>query len=137
MLNRVQLIGNLGADPETKYMPSGDALTNFTIATTKRWKKDGEQKEATEWHRVTAFGKLAEICVQWLRKGAQIYVEGELRTRKWEKDGQNHYTTEIIISEMKMLGKKPEGSGDTQRRNPAPQPNNPPATTYDDDEIPF
>lgn len=113
-LNKVILIGNLGRDPETRYAPSGDAICNITVATTETWKDKatGERKEATEWHRVVFFGRLAEIAAQYLRKGSQIYVEGRLQTRKWQdKDGQDRYTTEIRGDEMKMLGSRQGGGG--------------------------
>ncbi|NMF88806.1 single-stranded DNA-binding protein [Aromatoleum petrolei] len=113
-LNKVILIGNLGRDPETRYAPSGDAICNITVATTETWKdkQSGERKEATEWHRVVFFGRLAEIAAQYLRKGSQIYVEGRLQTRKWQdKDGQDRYTTEIRGDEMKMLGSRQGGGG--------------------------
>lgn len=147
MLNQAQIIGHLGSDPETRYMPSGSAVTNFTVATSRKWKdkNSGEQKEATEWHRVAVFGKLAEICAEWLRKGAQVYISGELRTRKWEKDGQNHYSTEIIANEMKMLGKKqgdgrpaPLATGGTQQPSSRPDTGNGAPNPGDfDDDIPF
>lgn len=113
-LNKVILIGNLGRDPETRYAPSGDAICNITVATTETWKDKatGERKEATEWHRVVFFGRLAEIAAQYLRKGSQLYVEGRLQTRKWQdKDGQDRYTTEIRGDEMKMLGSRQGGGG--------------------------
>ncbi len=113
-LNKVILIGNLGRDPETRYMPSGDAICNITIATTETWKDkaSGERREATEWHRIVFFGRLAEIAAQYLRKGSQIYVEGRLQTRKWQdQNGQDRYTTEIRGDEMKMLGSR-QGGGD-------------------------
>ena len=136
-LNKVQLIGNLGRDPETKYMPSGDAMTNITIATTETWKdkQTGEKKEATEWHRVTFFGKLAEIAAQYLKKGSSVYVEGSLRTRKYtDKDGVDKYATDIKADEMKMLGGKPEDN-----QAPAPRPAAPArqAPSGIDDDIPF
>jgi len=112
-VNKVILVGNLGKDPETRYAPSGDAICNITLATTDTWrdKATGEKREATEWHRVAFFGKLAEIAGQYLRKGSQVYVEGSLRTRKWQdKDGQDRYTTEIRADEMKMLGSR-QGMG--------------------------
>lgn len=112
-LNKVILIGNLGADPETRYAPSGDAICHLRIATTEVWKDKatGERREATEWHRVVFFGRLAEIAAQYLRKGSQVYVEGRLQTRKWQdKDGQDRYTTEIRGDEMKMLGSR-QGMG--------------------------
>ena len=120
-VNKVILVGNLGKDPETRYAPSGDAICNITLATTDTWrdKASGEKREATEWHRVVFFGKLAEIAGQYLRKGSQVYVEGSLRTRKWQdKDGQDRYTTEIRADEMKMLGSRQGmGGGDAPSRN--------------------
>ncbi len=112
-VNKVILIGNLGADPENRYLPSGDAVCNVRIATTDRIrdKASGEYKESTEWHRIVFFGKLAETAGQYLKKGRQIYVEGRIRTNKWQdKDGNERYTTEIIGNEMKMLGSR-EGMG--------------------------
>jgi single-strand DNA-binding protein len=106
-INKVIVVGNLGGDPETRYMPSGSAVTNMTVATNETWKdkQTGEQKERTEWHRVAMFGRLAEIAAEYLRKGSQVYIEGKLRTRKWQgQDGQDRYTTEIIADEMQMLG---------------------------------
>ncbi|MFC4524709.1 single-stranded DNA-binding protein [Cupriavidus pinatubonensis] len=106
-VNKVILVGNLGADPETRYMPSGDAVTNIRIATTDRYKEkqSGELKEATEWHRVSIFGKLAEIAGQYLRKGSSVYIEGRIRTRKWQdQSGQEKYSTEIVADQMQMLG---------------------------------
>jgi single-strand DNA-binding protein len=120
-VNKVILVGNLGADPETRYMPSGDAITNIRIATTDRWKDkaSGEMKEATEWHRIAFFGRLAEIAGQYLKKGSQVYVEGRIRTRKWQdKDGQDRYTTEIVADAMQLLGKR-EGMGDAPPRESA------------------
>lgn len=114
-LNKVSLIGNLGADPETRYAPSGDAICNLRIATTEVWrdKASGERREATEWHRVVMFGRLAEIAAQYLRKGSQVYIEGRLQTRKWQdQSGQDRYTTEIRADEMKMLGSRGGGGGD-------------------------
>ena len=111
-VNKVILIGNLGADPESRFAPSGDAICNIRLATTETWrdKNTGERREATEWHRVAFFGKLAEIAGQYLRKGSQVYIEGSLRTRKWQdKDGQDRYTTEIRADEMKMLGRREGG----------------------------
>ena len=110
-INRVFLIGNLGQDPETRYMPSGGAVTNLRIATNESWKdKDtGEKKEKTEWHSVVMFKRLAEIAAEYLRKGASVYIEGKLQTRKWQdKDGNDRYTTEIVANEMQMLGGKGE-----------------------------
>ena len=137
-VNKVILIGNLGADPESRFAPSGDAICNIRLATTENWrdKNTGERREATEWHRVSFYGKLAEIAGQYLRKGSQVYIEGSLRTRKWQdKDGQDRYTTEIRADEMKMLGGRREG-GDTPMRSneggggwdaPAPAPRTAPA----------
>lgn len=111
-VNKVILIGNLGADPESRFAPSGDAICNIRLATTETWrdKNTGERREATEWHRVAFFGKLAEIAGQYLRKGSQVYIEGSLRTRKWQdQSGQDRYTTEIRADEMKMLGRREGG----------------------------
>ncbi len=112
-VNKVILIGNLGRDPETRYMPNGEAVTNITIATTESWKDrtSGERQEKTEWHRVTFYRRLAEIAGEYLKKGSQVFVEGRLETRKWtDKEGKERYTTEIIASEMKMLGSR-SGAG--------------------------
>lgn len=122
-LNKVTLIGNLGKDPETRYMPNGEAVTNITIATTETWKdKAGEKQEKTEWHRITFYRRLAEIAGEYLKKGSQIYVEGRLETRKWQdKEGKDRYTTEVIASEMKMLGSRPGmGGGDSSERDGPP-----------------
>jgi len=112
-VNKVILVGNLGRDPETRYMPNGEAVTNITLATTETWKDrtSGERQDKTEWHRVTFYRRLAEIAGEYLKKGSQIYVEGRLETRKWtDKEGKDRYTTEIIANEMKMLGSRP-GAG--------------------------
>ena len=105
-VNKVILLGNLGKDPETRYLPSGDAVTNINIATTEKWKdKSGEQQEHTEWHRIAFFGRLAEVAGEYLKKGAPVYIEGRLQTRKWQdKDGQDRYTTEIRADRMQLLG---------------------------------
>jgi len=106
-INKVILVGNLGGDPETRYMPSGGAVTNITVATNESWKdkQTGEQKDRTEWHKVAMFNRLAEIAAEYLRKGSQVYIEGKIRTRKWQdKDGNDRYTTEVIADEMQMLG---------------------------------
>src|SRR5690606_39048133 len=106
-LNKVQLIGRLGADPETRYMPNGSAVTNLRIATSETWKdkQTGDKQERTEWHSVAFFGRLAEVAAEYLRKGSQCYVEGKLRTRKWQdRDGNDRYTTEIVANELVMLG---------------------------------
>ena len=117
-VNKVTLIGNLGNDPEMKALPSGNQVANLSIATTDSWrdKNSGEMQERTEWHRVVCFERLAEICGQYLRKGSRIYIEGSLRTRSWEQDGQKRYTTEIIGREMMML----DGRGDTDMTSQAP-----------------
>jgi len=112
-INKVILVGNLGRDPETRYMPNGGAVTNVSIATSKGWKDrdSGEQKERTEWHRIVFFNRLAEIAGEYLKRGSKVYIEGELRTRDWEKDGQKHYTTEVVASEMQMLDSRGEMNG--------------------------
>ena len=111
-VNKVILIGNLGRDPEVRYLPSGDAVANITLATTETWKdKAGEKQEQTEWHRVAMFGKTAEIAGEYLKKGSQVYIEGRLQTRKWtDKEGQERYTTEIRADRMQMLGSRSGGS---------------------------
>lgn len=163
-INKVILVGTLGRDPETKYMPSGGAITNVSLATSEQWKdkNSGEKQERTEWHRVVFYNKLAEIAGQYLRKGQQVYVEGRLQTRKWQgQDGQDRYTTEIIADEMQMLGGRSEagiGSGEFNAPPPAANSNSgnyggvrpaaPPANTNPapmgrndfedfDDDIPF
>ena len=119
-INKVILVGNLGQDPETRAMPSGKAVTNVRIATSDAWKdkQTGEQKEQTEWHTVVFFDRLAEIAAEYLRKGSQVYVEGRLRTRKWQdKEGRDRYTTEIIANEMQMLGGRGGGGAGTESRS--------------------
>jgi single-strand DNA-binding protein len=148
-VNKVIIVGNLGKDPEVRYTPNGDSVTNVTIATTDTWKDKGtgEKKEATEWHRVVFFGKLAEIAGQYLKKGRQVYVEGALRTRKWtDKEGHERYTTEIVANEMKMLGSR-EGMSDSPPRESGggggagsrPAAAAQPASSFNDfeDDIPF
>ncbi len=153
MLNKVTLIGNLGADPEVRYIPSGGAVTTIGLATTRRWKdkQNGERREATEWHRVVFFNRLAEIAGEYLKKGSQVYVQGRLQTRKWQDQaGQDRYTTEIIADEMHMLGSRSGGTGDFHgESNPPAKPGSPsnqaPGTpppappSYDDfdDDVPF
>ena len=152
-VNKVILIGNLGRDPETRYMPDGAAITNISVATTDTWKdKQGEKQEKTEWHRVAFFGRLAEIAGEYLKKGSQVYVEGRLQTRKWQdKDGQDRYTTEIVADRMQMLGSRqgmgggaaaaaeppPEGGGSA--RPAGGKPAGKPGGKFDDfeDDIPF
>jgi len=145
-VNKVILIGNLGADPETRYLPSGEAVTNIRVATTDRWKdkQTGEMKEATEWHRIAFFGRLAEIAGEYLKKGSQVYVEGSLRTRKWQdKDGQERYTTEIRGEVMQMLGPRAGGgapeSRAAERAPKAAEPKPAAKKAFDDleDDIPF
>jgi single-strand DNA-binding protein len=157
-INKVIIVGNLGKDPETRYLPSGGAVTNVTIATSESWtdKATNEKKEKTEWHKVVFFNKLGEIAGQYLKKGSQVYVEGALRTRKWEKDGIDHYTTEIVASEMQMLGGKPGGGtgsmseggssgGGYAERSGGGAARKPAATSaqtaqeppFEDDDIPF
>mgnify|MGYP000191583548 CR=1 FL=1 len=123
-VNKVILVGNLGQDPETRYMPSGGAVTNVTIATSETWKdkNTGQQQERTEWHRVVFFNRLGEIAGEYLKKGSKVYVEGSLRTRKWQKDGVDMYTTEIVAAEMQMLDSRGAGGGGQQDYNQAPAP---------------
>jgi single-strand DNA-binding protein len=121
-VNKVIIVGNLGADPETRYTPGGEAITNIRVATTDKWKDkaSGEMKEATEWHRIAFFGRLAEVAGEYLKKGSQVYVEGSLRTRKWQdKDGQDRYSTDIRADVMQMLGRR-EGGG-APREDSAPR----------------
>ena len=113
-VNKVILVGNLGKDPETRYMPSGGAVTNITVATSESWKdkQTGQQQERTEWHRVVFFGRLGEIAGEYLRKGSKVYVEGRLQTRKWQaQDGTDRYSTEIVANDMQMLDGRGEGGG--------------------------
>lgn len=143
-INKVIIVGNLGQDPETRYMPSGSAVTNMSIATSESWKdkQTGEQKDRTEWHRVAMFGRLAEIAAEYLKKGSQVYIEGKLRTRKWQdKSGADRYTTEVIADEMQMLGGRSGGGsapsmggGSSAPSGPAPAPSG--GDDFDDD-IPF
>lgn len=150
-VNKVILVGNCGKDPETRYMPSGGAVTNISVATSESWKdkQTGETKERTEWHNIVFFNRLGEIAGEYLRKGSQIYVEGSLRTRKWQdKSGNDRYTTEIVANEMQMLGSR-SGGGDSyapaqssqSSSKPASQPASKPepAMVEDgfDDDIPF
>lgn len=135
-VNKVIIVGNLGKDPEMKFMPNGKAACNFSVATTDKWKdKSGEQQERTEWHRIATFDKLAEICGEYLKKGSQVYVEGKLTTRKWQdKDGQDRYTTEVIADRMQMLGARSEGAQKPATEAPAKK-----AQGFQDmdDDIPF
>ncbi|MEJ2656497.1 MAG: single-stranded DNA-binding protein [Desulfobacterales bacterium] len=139
-INKVILIGNLGSDPEVRYTPDGTAVANFNIATSDEWtdKETGERKKRTEWHRIVAWRKLGEICGEYLSKGRQVYVEGKLQTRSWEKDGVTRYTTEIIASDVQFLGSR--NAGDTYRTSdaaPSQGYEEPPLTTRQDDDIPF
>ena len=152
-INKVILVGNLGQDPETRYMPNGKAVTNLRIATSESWKdkQTGEQREQTEWHSIVMYDKLAEIAAEYLRKGSQVYVEGKLRTRKWQdKEGRDRYTTEINANEMQMLGGRggdrgaAAGAGTESRSEPrsSPATERKPAPAGDaggefDDDIPF
>jgi len=139
-INKVIIVGNLGADPETRYMPSGSAVTNLSVATSETWKdkQSGEQKERTEWHKVAMFNRLAEIAAEYLRKGSQVYIEGKLRTRKWQdRDGNDRWTTEIVADEMQMLGGRGGGSAPmSSGQDHSSSPPQPPADDFDDD-IPF
>jgi single-strand DNA-binding protein len=145
-INKVILVGNLGQDPETRYMPSGKAVTNLRLATTDSWKdkQTGEQREQTEWHSIVMYDRLAEIAAEYLRKGSQIYVEGRLKTRKWQdKEGRDRYTTEIVAGEMQMLGSRGgERGGGEPRSEPkaaaAQERSAQPAAAGEfDDDIPF
>jgi len=141
-LNKVMLIGNLGKDPESKFLPNGDAVCNFSIACGESWKdkNTGEKVEKTEWINIVAFRKLAEICGKWLTKGSKVYVEGKYQTRKWEKDGVTHYSTEVLIHDMQMLGGMPNADG-SQQAAPAQQQQQQaapaPIDNDFDDDIPF
>jgi single-strand DNA-binding protein len=138
-INKVILIGNLGADPETRYTANGGAITNIRLATTENWKdkQSGEKQTRTEWHRVVLFGRLGEIAGEYLKKGRQVYIEGSLRTNKYtDKDGIERYSTDIVASEMQMLGGNPNESGAPGRptmERSAPEPQG----ALEDDEIPF
>jgi single-strand DNA-binding protein len=136
-LNRVMLIGNLGRDPELKYTPSGQPICDFSIATTRRWKDQSDNwQEKTEWHNIKIWGKQGEIAAEYLKKGRQVFVEGHLETREWEKEGQKHYKTEVIASRFLMLGQKPAEAGGGEdygatpanRQSAGAKPKTPPAT---------
>jgi single-strand DNA-binding protein len=142
-INKVILVGRLGRDPEVRYTPDGRGIANFSIATSDEWKdkNTGEKKERTEWHRIVAFGKLGEICGQYLNKGRQVYIEGRLQTRSWEKDGVTRYTTEIVANDVQFLGDRsqqdagrPMSGGGGGGGNDYPGPPYPDTT---DDDIPF
>lgn len=143
-LNKVMLIGRIGKDPEVRHMPNGNAVATASLATSEKWtdKASGEKKEATEWHRLTFFERLAEIVSEYVHKGDLIYVEGKLTTRKWQdKDGNDRYTTEVRVNQMQMLGSKREGSEQPQRAPAQPAARAPvkPSPSFDDmdDDIPF
>lgn len=142
-LNCVHLIGNLGRDPEVKTLPGGDTVCSFSIACSETWKdkQTGERKESTEWINCVIYGKLADVAGQYLKKGSQVFLSGKMKTRKWQdkQSGQDRYTTEIHVSDMKMLGGRPEGAGQQQQRSaPAPQQRQAPAQhNLPDDDIPF
>jgi single-strand DNA-binding protein len=151
-VNKVIIVGNMGKDPEVRYMPSGGAVTNITVATSEAWKdkQTGNNQERTEWHRVVFFNRLAEIAGEYLKKGSKVYIEGSLRTRKWQgKDGQDRYTTEIVASEMQMLDSRSGGTANfdssaqpaqNQYSAPSNQGDAAPAVPVDapfDDDIPF
>ncbi len=139
MINKAIIVGRLGGDPEVRYTPGGTAVANFTVATSERWKdkESGEMQEKTEWHRVVAWQRLGEVCGEYLTKGSQVYIEGKMQTRSWEKDGVTRYTTEIIASEMKMLGAK--GDAKPKMDGPPAQKEQPAGPSNDgmDDDIPF
>ena len=144
-INKAILVGNLGKDPETRTLPSGGAVTNFSVATTESWKDktSGEKKEQTEWHNIVLFGKLGEIAAQYLKKGQQVYIEGRIQTRKWQdKEGKDRYTTEIVANDMQMLGGK-SGGGGTASYDGGEKSSAPPSKrggeekSFEDDDIPF
>lgn len=152
-VNKVILVGTCGQDPEVRYLPNGNAVTNLSLATSEQWtdKRSGEKVERTEWHRVSLFGRVAEIAGEYLRKGSQCYIEGKLQTREWEKDGIKRYTTEIVVDingTMQLIGGRPQGREPShppgqeprQQRPARPQQNQqaaPPAGNEFDDDIPF
>jgi single-strand DNA-binding protein len=132
-VNKAIIVGNLGRDPETRYMPNGDCVCNFTLATSEEWKdKDGNDKKDTQWHRVTFFRKPAEIIEKYAKKGSRLYVEGKLKTREWEKEGQKHYTTEIVGREFQFLS-----SAEDKPQEDKPSDFGPPPEDDWDDDIPF
>ncbi|MCK5237583.1 MAG: single-stranded DNA-binding protein [Deltaproteobacteria bacterium] len=148
MVNKAILIGRLGGDPEVRYTPNGSAVANFTVATSENWKdKEGAKQERTEWHRIVTFGRLAEICGEYLNKGKQVYIEGRIQTRQWEdRDGNKRYTTEIVANQMQMLGSKNDqgggsggggggGGSSSGGGGGSSAPDGPPP--IDDDDIPF
>ena len=139
-INKVIVLGNLGADPDARFMPNGNAVTNISIATSESWidKESGDRQERTEWHRVAFFGRLAEIASEYLKKGSQVYIEGKLKTRKWEdKEGNDRWTTEIIANEMQMLGERMTSSTSTDNSEIPKQSGNNASSDDFDDDIPF
>ncbi len=139
-VNKVILVGNLGRDPEVRHTQTGKAVANFTLATSRKWRdKDGQQQEQTEWHKIVAWDRLAEICTEYLSKGRQVYIEGRLQTRDWEdKEGNKRWTTEIVALDMKMLGRRSDyesGAGSQAPSDPPPPPGG--GTGGSDDDIPF
>ena len=138
-VNKVILLGALGRDPETRFMPNGEAVTNFSMATSENWKdKSGVKQEKTEWHNVVAYRKLAEIMGEYLKKGSSVYIECRLQTRKWEKDGVTRYSTEIIADSMQMLGGKADGStSSSQRQDSKPNDTSNGFDDFPDDDINF
>lgn len=141
-INKVIIVGNLGNDPEVRYTPAGTAVANISVATSESWKdkQTGEQQERTEWHRIVGFNRLGEIMGEYLRKGSKVYVEGSIRTRKWQdKDGQDRYTTEIVASEMQMLDGKSEANTGTpaQARQAAEPKERTSSEEWEDSDIPF
>lgn len=150
-VNKVILVGTCGQDPEVRYLPNGNAVTNLSLATSEQWtdKQTGQKVERTEWHRVSMFGKVAEIAGEYLRKGSQVYIEGKLQTREWEKDGIKRYTTEIIVDmqgTMQLLGGRPQNQQQAPQQTPrpgqdsqrnVPQPSGTPPPDNFDDDIPF
>jgi len=146
-VNKAILVGRLGKDPETRYTSSGQAVCNFSLATDETYKdRAGERQKRTEWHRIVAWGKLAEIAQQYLRKGSLIFVEGRIQTRQWEKDGQKRYSTDIVANDFRFLGSRGDnagsgaasaGTGDADAHAPGAAPEEPPASEVSDEDIPF
>lgn len=140
-VNKAIILGNVGNDPEVKYMPNGNAVANLSIATSETWKdkSTSDKQEKTEWHRIVAFGKLAEIIEKYVKKGSKLYIEGKLQTRSWKKDGQKHYSTEIVANSMQMLDSRSEtGNGrDQQPQQSQPAQQSSSFDDFDDSSIPF
>ena len=140
-VNKVILVGSIGKDPESKNMPNGNMVVNFSLATSESWKDKttGQQQEPVEWHRLVCFGKLAEIIAQYVKKGSKLYIEGSLRTRSWEQDGVKKYATEIVVSEMQLLDGRPDNKGSGQQNSVSANKTSPASGMADnfDDDIPF